>query len=156
VEEVPVKEAIFGAALFVAVTMPFGELAAAPRQNLGTLTCAAEADPDRTRSLMCTFAPIDGANAKFRGEIAQIGAEPHAAPKRVLIWSVLGPAGLTPGDLEGKFVRRAAQPSARETAAPLIGGAKDTVALQPPSGREQIPGDPVFTILELELRVLKV
>jgi hypothetical protein len=153
----PVKEALFGTALLAAMTIPLGVLAAAPRQSLGTLTCAAEADPDKTRSLMCTFAPIDGASAKFQGEIAQIGAEPHAAPKRVLIWSVLGPAGLSPSDLEGKFVRRAPQASAEnETAPPLIGGSEDTVALQPPSGREQIPGDPVFTVLELELRALKV
>lgn len=152
------KEACYTTEILLAVTTPFAVLAAGPRQNLGTLTCSGKADPARVRSLNCTFAPIDGATAKFHGEIAQIGATPNASTKRVLIWSVLGPAELSPSDLEGKFTRRATQAAPDHgIASPLlIGGAEDAIALAPPNGHKQIPGNPVLTILELELRALKV
>lgn len=128
-------------------------------QSLGTLSCLAGVpeENDRQRPLDCTFKPLDGVSSRLRGEIAQIGGAPHPVAKRVLVWQVFGPAGLEPGELAGTYVRRdpplKAKPQSLANA--LVGGTGDAIALQPPSGREQIPGNDAVTVLELSLAALK-
>lgn len=138
-----------------ASTAPF----AAERRNAGTLTCTVESSSKPSVPVECRYRPASGgAEMKFTGKIAQLGADQRLKANRVLVWMVLGTPLLDASDLESTFVRRN-PPSTDLTKGAkegLIGGVDDAIALVPPSGREQIPGNAALTVLKLSLTALKV
>lgn len=125
----------------------------------GVLTCTVEPEDRRVRPLACSFHPsAGGPDARFTGAIARVGLEPQIESNRVLVWMVIGPAGLEAEDIEGRFVRKNPPGAvvAKKYKEGLVGGSDDTIALVPPSGREQIPGNAALTVIELDLKALKI
>lgn len=130
---------------------------AGSRQGVGTLTCTVEPSPGRQQELGCRYQSHAGATARFRGHITRLGANKQIEANRVLVWSILGPPSLDSADLDGRF-RSKPRWRARDNdpGQRLVGGLGDSIALIPPSGRQQIPGNAAITVLELNLSALKV
>lgn len=74
--------------------------------------------------------------------------------RRVYVWYVSAPRGTKPSEVAGRYVRNPAQDSnaARTT---LIGGKDDAIALQPPVNKDQLPGEGLPAVLELDLKALR-
>lgn len=117
---------------------------------LGRLTCTAKQTApgtDIAKEVDCTFGMIDGNSAKYAGTIARHDLErERSVGRRVLIWSVYGPTSSNSTDLGGVYVRREADP--RQV---LKNGSGNGILLIPPVGRDQLPGNPALTALELNL-----
>lgn len=148
-----------GVGIAAVLSMGADPAAAEVRQNVGTLTCTVEPSSDQPKQITCRYHPTaGGAEAKFTGEIARLGADQRIDSNRVLVWMVLGVPEFEASDLEAKFVRKnQSLPTVTEGAGEsLVGGVSDSIALVPPSGREQIPGNAAITVLELDLSALKV
>jgi hypothetical protein len=130
----------------------------------GQLACTTKAvEPQNEHGsllLTCSFQQANGKTARFDGEIERSGfasGDTSEFTKRVFIWAVHGPPGLSPSDLNGIFVRRnppgaAVQPGVENA----LVGADGAVALKPPTGTEQVPGNPAMTVLQLSLKAVAV
>jgi hypothetical protein len=146
------------AVLVIACVQSITAAHAAPFQSAGTLACTVDPGAGRSHELSCSFQPRgDGATARFRGSIARLGADERLEAHRALIWLVLGPPDLDATDLEGRFIRKNRPGGAVEERfrKGLIGGAGGTIALVPPSGREQISGNAALTVIDLSLSALR-
>ncbi|MBY0226899.1 MAG: DUF992 domain-containing protein [Hyphomicrobium sp.] len=130
----------------------------------GQLACTTKAGEPQaehgTLLLTCSFQQANGKTARFDGEIERSGFTSGDMPdfaKRVFIWAVYGPPGLNPTDLNGLFVRRnppgvAVQPGFENA----LVGVNGSVALKPPTRKEQVPGNPAMTVLQLSLKAVTV
>lgn len=144
------------------------------RALAGRLSCTAEApepnskfDPGDLRApateveVSCTYEPSTGPPSKFTGTIGHSGGtlpdEKNRAEKRVYIWLVHGPAGLSPANLSGIFTRtEPPAPGVRPGFEQSLISADGTIALMPPTGTDQTPGNAALTILELTLSAVRV
>lgn len=138
------------------------------RALAGRLSCTAEAKEEAPASresaskheVSCTFEPTTGTASKFTGTIGQSGGqlpEESGGEKRVYIWLVHGPAGLSAEDLSGIFTRTE-PPGAnvRRGFEQALISANGAVSLLPPAGADQLPGNAALTILELTLSAVRV
>ncbi|MBY0227044.1 MAG: DUF992 domain-containing protein [Hyphomicrobium sp.] len=138
------------------------------RALAGRLSCTAEAKEKAPASresaskheVSCTFEPSTGTASKFTGTIGQSGGqlpEESGGEKRVYIWLVHGPAGLSAEDLSGIFTRTE-PPGAnvRRGFEQALISANGAVSLLPPAGADQLPGNAALTILELTLSAVRV
>ncbi|MGA7116270.1 MAG: DUF992 domain-containing protein [Hyphomicrobium sp.] len=138
------------------------------RALAGRLSCTAEAKEEAPASresaskheVSCTFEPTTGTASKFTGTIGQSGGqlpEESGVEKRVYIWLVHGPAGLSAEDLSGIFTRTE-PPGAnvRRGFEQALISANGAVSLLPPAGADQLPGNAALTILELTLSAVRV
>lgn len=138
------------------------------RALAGRLSCTAEAKEEapasresaRKHEVSCTFEPTTGTASKFTGTIGQSGGklpEESGGEKRVYIWLVHGPAGLSAADLSGVFTRTEPPgPNVRRGFEQALISADGAVALLPPTGADQLPGNAALTILELSLSAVRV
>ena len=128
----------------------------------GRLTCTVEGGKELvvgvTRDVSCTYTPASGVSARFQGSIGRFGPDADKTGKRVLVWLVFAPPGTTTADLEGRYLRTEPPKPQVDPAFSdaLIGGIGGQIALQPPTGRDQIPGNAAITVLELNLKTIKV
>jgi hypothetical protein len=130
----------------------------------GHLTCTTTVvesqNAEGFRPLSCSFQQSDGKTARFDGAIERSGPEGNDAAdvaKRVFVWVVHGPPGLDADDLTGVFVRR--NPPAASIQPGFENALVDTsgaIALVPASGKEQVPGNPAVTVLQLSLKAIAV
>lgn len=130
----------------------------ATMRTAGMLTCALEPASGRTNEISCTYSPTSGAPSKFRGVLTQLGDNAKLQSARVMVWTVLSPTTVEPADLNATFVRKNPAPDLIPEAfrKGLFGGAEGEIALVPPSGNKQIPGNAAVTVLELNLMSVRV
>lgn len=147
------KERYFAAAI-VLISFVVNATAGEPRSGLGTLTCLSGDRQGNSRTVDCTLKPVAGIVSRFRGEISRPAQASTVKSQRVLVWYVYGPEGTRPKDLEGMFVRDNKVSNTGEVNNMLVGGKTNSISLQPPTNRDQLPGDDALTVLELKLHAL--
>ncbi len=113
--------------------------------NMGILTCTLVANEGKDKPLSCGFKPAaTGREGKYTGAIKEGGSELKG--KQILIWTVLGPAGVkvTPAALAQRFMSKDVD------AAHLVGETNSSILLQPETNPGSQKGSGV-TRIELQL-----
>ena len=147
--------------LLAMTVVPAVNAASAVGGHLTCTTTAAEAqNAEGLRPLACSFQQSNGKTARFDGAIDRSGVDSNDTTdpaKRVFDWVVHGPPGLDADDLTGVFVRR--NPPAASIQPGFENALVDSngaIALVPASGKEQVPGNPAVTVLQLSLKAIAV
>jgi hypothetical protein len=147
--------------LLATTLVPSANAASAVGGHLTCTTTAVEAqNAEGFRPLTCSFQQANGKTARFDGAIERSGADSNDTTdvaKRVFVWVVHGPPGLDADDLTGIFVRR--NPPAASIQPGFENALVDSngaIALVPASGKEQVPGNPAVTVLQLSLKAIAV
>lgn len=150
-----------GAAAMTAIVATLSPAAAQERIEAGNLECIIEGGAGfvigSSKDLSCTFTPVDRtkpAEAYF-GVVNKFGLDVGVTGTTVMQWLVFAPtADLGMGALAGDYVG----PTAEATAAlglganVLVGGSRDTVALQPVSVQAQTGLNVAVGVAEFQLR----
>lgn len=127
--------------------------AQAAAANIGTLICTVSpgtAEPlGAERKLSCNFEPVSGVKASLSGVVKRVGAVAPGQRKIVIAWSVVGPAGASAEQLEGRYVGSLEQQ--RATAAGLVGGKNGDIRLQPLAVAPDLGENAAVAIVDLEL-----
>lgn len=138
---------IFKLAVVLLIT---GTTSASAQTAAGLLSCNTSDQAGTVLRLDCTLQSTSGATSRFEGSL-RTPLPLDIADRRVFRWAVTAPRGSQPSDLEGRY-RRQATDSDRSS---LTGGKDNTVFLQPPVGKDQLPGPAMPATLELDLRAVK-
>ena len=150
---VPGKMLSLAAAIICGASISAPSLAQTPATNSGTLTCTVATVPNQPAAavaLSCNFKSQSGVMSDYEGTAGtKAGGFPPA--KHVFVWTVVAPPGDKPPMLDGTF---AAEPG-RQGAAVLLGGTRDTIRLEPVTGKEQLAGPTEITTLTLKLAATK-
>lgn len=108
-----------------------------------------------TKDLSCTFKGLSGGSERYRGSITKFGLDVGFTGKTVIIWTVLAPSADVPkGALAGNYggVSAEATVGLGVGANALIGGSKNTIALQPLSVQGQQGLNVAVAVSSLKLR----
>lgn len=131
-------------------------LSAAPataQTSVGVLTCSSEGKEAARRTLNCTLRATSGSTSRFQG-VMKTPIPVRDWDRRVYVWYVSAPRGTRPSHLAGRYVRdREMSRGGRRPI--LVGGRKDAIVLQPPLNKDQLPGEGLPAVLELDLKALK-
>jgi Protein of unknown function (DUF992) len=124
-------------------------LAQEARSNIGTLTCTLDAVEAQARIMSCGFKPTgSGGEGRYTGTIRGDAQGPEG--KRVLVWTVIGPANMkiSPGVLSQRFAQdvRAKGPPSN-----LVGEVDSSIVLQSETNNRVEPGN---AITQVELKLL--
>lgn len=138
---------IFKLAVFLLIA---GTTSASAQTAVGLLSCSTSDQAGTVLRLDCTLQSISGGTSRFEGAI-RTPLPLDIGNRRVFRWAVSAPKGSRPSDLEGRYSRQATD-SDRSS---LTGGKDNTVSLQPPVGKDQLPGPAMPATLELDLRAVK-
>lgn len=111
--------------------------------NIGVLSCTIDGGVGfivgSSKDVACTFNPSKGKNQRYRGTINKIGLDIGITGKSYVKWIVFAPGSVKRGALEGGYAGGSASASVAVGlgANVLIGGFKDSIALQPLSVQGQ-------------------
>jgi hypothetical protein len=89
-----------------------------------------------SKDVKCTFAPAQGPAEFYKGTINKFGADIGYSQAAVIVWAIFAPtADVKPGALAGTYAGATASATAGVGAGvhALVGGAADSVSLQPVS-----------------------
>jgi Protein of unknown function (DUF992) len=140
--------------LLAAGSWPGGKAAAQERAPtiIGTLTCTSDAPlQGRTDARPSRrFKSDAGGDGNYTGTLARIGPPGMPGGKRVLVWSVLGPAASHRGALGGEYRGVTGMPAG------VLVGDGNRFRLEPVTSTSQIGNQPVPTVLLLRLEATKV
>ncbi|MCS0501651.1 DUF992 domain-containing protein [Ancylobacter mangrovi] len=130
--------------LAAALVVGAGVLAAAPasaqtkRVEVGTLACQGSKSVSfiigSKRTLDCTFKSRRGTSYRYEGTIRRWGLDVGVTGRNTLLWTVLAPSrGVHSGDLDGDYagVSGSVALGVGVGGNVLVGGSRDTIALQP-------------------------
>ncbi len=127
----------------------------------GTLTCVGSKSVSfiigSKRTLDCTFVNTRGVHYAYEGTISRWGIDLGVTGKNMLVWSVLAPTrSVGPKDLSGTYlgVAGAVAVGVGVQGNALLGGSKNTIALQPFSGGGQTGVNLAVGVGDLHLRAL--
>jgi hypothetical protein len=141
------------AVFFCGVLVGGPSLGQSPVTNSGTLTCTVASIPNKpaaTVALSCNFRSHAGVTSDYEGTAGtKAGGFPPA--KHVFVWTVVATRADKPPMLEGTFSAEAG----RQGPAVLFGGTRDTIRLEPVTGKEQLAGPAEITTLTLKLAATK-
>ena len=158
-----VTAAVLGTALSLQAAAQTTDSAIAGRLSCTTVEGDTEVQPGGTvtaRQITCTYQPTTGQPSRFEGAIGRSGKSVPEGPvtvKRVYVWLVHGPSSLKPDDLSGVFTRTdPPRAPVRKGFEDALMSADGSIALMPPTGAEQLPGNAAVTILELTLSATRV
>lgn len=123
-------------------------LAAAPAQaahvQVGVLTCKVSGGPGfvfgSSKELECRFEGVNGGKESYHGTITKFGVDLGFTGSSYMVWTVLAPSSNVPqGALAGNYggVSAEATVGLGVGANALLGGFKQSIALQPLSGQVQ-------------------
>ncbi len=139
------KRLLLASALAIAAFAPGTPAQAQSRVVVGTLTCSGGAGVGlligSKKSYNCTFAPTsDRPVERYRATITKIGVDIGVTGNTVIIWTVFAPsAAYAPRVLAGNYGGAAADVAVGigGGANVLLGGSKNSIALQPLSVQGQ-------------------
>ena len=105
--------------------------------KVGTLTCAV--DPNvgwvlgSSKEAECYYKGFNGEETAYSAQIMRIGVDLSYTKSQTLVWAVLAPGNRKPESLNGSYVGVSAEATviAGVAANAMLGGFKDSVALQP-------------------------
>lgn len=144
------------AAASLAAWTPAG---AEARVEIGVLRCTVEGGSGfivgSTKTLGCTFERAGGPNENYSGAISKFGIDIGSTRQSSIVWGVLAPSrDIPPGALAGTYGGVSAEATAGVGlgANVLLGGFKDSIALQPVSVQAQEGLNIAAGIAELKLR----
>ena len=132
------------------VLLVAGTTSASAQTAAGLLSCNSSDQAGTVLRLDCTLQSTSGAIARFEGAI-RTPLPLDVANRRVFRWAVSAPKGSRPSDLEGRYSRN----STASDSSSLTGGRDNSVSLQPPVGKDQLPGPAMPATLELDLKAVK-
>ncbi len=152
------KHAALGFAAAIALTL--STTAVHARADIGVLTCKlTDVQNDivyTNEEFACEFEPKEGDTQTYAGEIKALGVDLSVTKDVTLVWGVLAPSrdSTEEHSLAGRYVGGSAAVSlgAGASANVLVGGSKDTFALQPISASGIIGAGAALDIEEFELR----
>ena len=136
-----------GTLTVVLLMLTTGVVAQNTAANLGILTCTVDAIQGQSRTMTCGFKSTEsGGDGRYVGTLQGGVSEPPV--KRVLVWTVIGPANLkiSPGVLSQRF---AVGTKAGSSSSELVGQADSSIILQAETSNPK-PGD-AATQIELKL-----
>lgn len=136
-----------------------GAPARAAHVEVGVLTCQVAGGVGfvfgSSKGLDCTFNGANGGTEHYSGSIDKYGLDLGVTGKTVIVWTVLAPSADVPvGALAGNYggVSAEATVGLGVGANALLGGSKDSIALQPISVQGQEGLNIAVGIAELRLR----
>ncbi len=138
-------------------------LAAAPVQaqtvKVGALTCNAAGGSGfifgSTKDIRCKFSSMSGKSEYYHGAISKFGVDLGFTGKTTIVWAVFAPSASIPGGaLAGNYggVSAEATVGLGVGANALVGGSKNSIALQPLSVQGQQGLNVALGVSELSLR----
>lgn len=134
----------FGVAtMIVAATITPALAATASGTNVGSLDCMIDGGIGlifgSKKEVSCTFHPVKGSAQNYRGSITKIGVDIGFTQKSYVKWLVFAPGSLEPGALAGSYGGASAEATVVVGlgANVLVGGLKNSIALQPVSVQGQ-------------------
>lgn len=143
------------AAIFVVSSTP----ADARFQRVGTLSCHVAPNVSfivgSMRSMRCTFAPTVGRPHRYLGHASRIGLDVNLSAGGVLVWAVFADnRRLYVGDIRGRYTGASGNITLGLGIGGnvLLGGSRNTVALQPLSGEGNVGVGLAVGVAELNLR----
>jgi hypothetical protein len=112
--------------------------------KVGTLTCHGKGGPGYVigsqKSFACSFASVSGRRERYSATITRIGLDVGVTGATTLVWAVFAPSSsLKPGVLAGEYAGASADVAIAVGggANVLVGGSKNSIALQPLSVQGQ-------------------
>jgi hypothetical protein len=111
--------------------------------NIGSLNCTVEGGVGliigSSKSMKCTFTSSSGKTEKYTGRITKLGLDIGFTTKSFITWTVFAPGQVGKGALAGSYAGGSAEATVGVGlgANVLVGGFKDSVALQPISVQGQ-------------------
>lgn len=140
----------------------FREAAAARGVEIGLLECFIEEGGafvvGSNRAVSCTFYPASGVPENYLGSIRRFGLDIGYTKQALMKWAVLAASAdrYQSGSLAGKYVGASANASFAIGlgANALIGGSRDSIALQPLSLQTQKGVNIAFGVAQLELETV--
>jgi len=152
------KHAALGLAATIALALSTSAVHA--RADIGVLTCKLKDVKNdivySTEEFACEFKPNVGDAQTYTGEFKSLGVDLSVTKDLTLVWGVLAPSGdpTKASSLAGRYVGATAAVSLGAGAAAnvLVGGGKDTFALQPLSASGIVGSGAALDVEEFELR----
>jgi hypothetical protein len=136
--------AVAGAALLLAVPTAGANAATSKTGvNVGSLSCTVEGGVGMilgsSKHMTCTYKPNKGKSQKYSGTIDKLGVDVGVTGKTYIAWLVFAPGNLKAGALQGTYagVTASASVGVGLGANVLVGGSKNSIALQPVSVQGQ-------------------
>lgn len=143
----------------IAVALLAAPPAGAAHVQIGVLSCKVAGGPGfvfgSTKDLECKYEGINGAREPYHGAITKFGIDLGFTGSSYMVWTVFAPSSNVPeGALAGNYggVSAEATVGLGIGANALLGGFKQSIALQPLSGQVQEGLNVAVGISELSLR----
>jgi hypothetical protein len=154
------QRVLAGVAVAASVIMAASAVKAEPSIRAGQLVCTGGVGFGllviSSKGFDCKFTPADGRRPHYyRARVTNLGVDIGITGPTVLMWTVLASTNtLAPGHLAGQYLGAGAEASLGIGAGAklLIGGFKDSVALQPLSVQGQTGVNIAYGIAGLRLR----
>jgi hypothetical protein len=111
-----------------------------------------------SKDLSCVFEGLSGGKERYRGSIDKFGLDVGYTGNTVMVWTVLAPSAAVPsGALAGTYggVSAEATVGLGVGANALLGGSKNSIALQPLSVQGQQGLNIALGVAELKLRAVR-
>lgn len=139
------KRAGFVAAGVAAMALIVGSASsfAASGVKIGSLNCTVAGGVGlilgSSKGMNCIFHPVSGHAEDYTGSVTKLGIDIGVTGETYIAWAVFAPGRLEPGSLEGSYSGVSAEASIGLGlgANALIGGSRDSIALQPISVQGQ-------------------
>ena len=112
--------------------------------KVGTLTCLVEPSVGLLigshKHANCVYHGINGRKALYTADMTRIGLDVGVTDGQTIVWAVIAPGNHNPHSLAGTYVGASAEVTAVVGGAAnvLVGGLKDSIALQPVSVGAQV------------------
>ena len=143
------------------VALPDAALAQS-RVNIGNLSCTVDGGIGlilgSRRNVTCRFTPTGSTRTYvYRGDVSRLGLDIGVTNRSFIRWLVIAPGVVKPGALAGNYSGVSAQASAGLGlgANVLVGGLRDSIALQPLSVQGQTGLNLAAGISRLRLRFVR-
>lgn len=138
------------------------EALAQSRVNLGNLSCTVDGGIGlilgSRRNVTCRFTPVGATRAyTYRGDVSRLGIDIGVTNQSFIRWLVVAPGSVKPGAIAGNYSGVSAQASAGLGlgANVLVGGLRNSIALQPLSVQGQTGLNVAVGISRLRLRFVR-
>lgn len=137
------SKAVTFAAAALALALAAGTAQAKSGVNVGALNCTVEGGVGlilgSKKDMTCVYKSHNGKRAVYTGSITKLGIDIGVTSKSYITWAVFAPGDLDRGALEGNYGGASAEATVGVGlgANVLVGGLKDSIALQPISVQGQ-------------------
>lgn len=144
-----------------AIALGVSAVPASAGVKLGTLTCDVEPGfgllIGSSKDLTCEFHDVNGRVTEYVGNISRLGVDIGYTQATRIIWGVVAPAWQDAASVEGTYVGASAEATlgVGVGANVLVGGLRNSIALQPVSVQGQAGLDAAVGAASLTLRAAR-